>query len=159
VRKTKFCVTALAAFLIVGTLLASPVTSQGSAQNAISSAKNSLAQCYSAIQQAETAGANIGSLMTTLNQAAVSLSKAELAYSSGDYATAYSAASQCQSQLGGLIPQANTSQQNAEAARAQNFMFNLLSLVLAFSVLCAGIGVWIILNKRERRTVNGASKI
>jgi hypothetical protein len=158
-KKSNFCVLILIAIFVFGVFFASPVASQGSAQNAIISAKNTITQCFNAVQQAESAGANVDSLMTTLNQAAGSLSKAELAYSSGDYATAYSAASQCQSQLGGLIPQANTSQQNAEAARAQNFMFNLLSLVLAFSVLCAGIGVWIILNKRERRTVNGASKI
>ncbi len=155
VKKTKFCVTALAAFFIFGTLLASPVTSQGSAQNAISSAKNSLAQCYNAIQQAESAGANVDSVMTMLNQAAGSLSKAELAYSSGDYATAYSAASQCQNQLGGLTSQASTLQQNAEATRNQNFVSTVLSLIFSVSILCAGISAWITLNKRGGRSING----
>jgi ABC-type transport system involved in multi-copper enzyme maturation permease subunit len=158
-EKREICAITLTAIVLVGALLASPVASQGSAHSAISSAKSTIAQCYDAMQQAESAGANVDSLITKLNEAAGSLSNAELAYSSGDYATAYSAASQCQSQLGDFISQANTLQQSAEATRTQNFVFNVLSLTFSVSILCTGIAAWIILNKRERRTINGTPKI
>ncbi len=158
-KKTQLSLAALTSIILVGVILASPVASQGSAQSAISSAKNSIAQCYSAVQQAESAGGNVDYLITMLNQAADSLSKAELAYSSGDYATAYSAASQCQSQLAGLMSQANALQQSAEATRSQNSVFTMLSLTFSVSVLCTGIGAWVILNKPERRTIDGTPKI
>jgi predicted PurR-regulated permease PerM len=142
----------LAVVFSVSVLLIPSVASQGNAQSMISSAKNTITQCYGAAQQAESAGANVDSLISMLNQAAGSLSKAELAYSSGDYAAAYSAASQCQSQLSGFVSQANDLKQNAQAASSQSFLFTVLSLVSSVFILCAGVGAWIGLNRRERRS-------
>jgi hypothetical protein len=52
-------------------MFSSPVLAQqGSAQTAISSAKDTIKNCYDSAKEAEAAGANVDALMVTLNDAA-----------------------------------------------------------------------------------------
>jgi prophage DNA circulation protein len=153
-----FAVFALA-LLLCSTLFIPSVYAQGSAQAAINSAKDALKNCYTAVSEAEAAGANVDALMTTLNNAASSLSTAELAYASGDYDKAYNSAIQCQSKLNDFIPQANTLTANAQAASSQNFAFITFLSLLSLAVLGVGLGAWIVLSRREKRNIHGAGKI
>lgn len=145
---------------LVAAIFVSPVfADQGDAQNAISSAKNTIKNCYEAVKQAESAGANVDSLMVTLNDAAGLLSKAELAYSSNDYDSAYTYATQCQSKLGDFTSQATTLADNAHANTTQNFDYVILSAVGSIGILCAGVAAWVVLGRRERRSIDGSSTV
>jgi hypothetical protein len=124
---------------------------QDSAQNAISSAQSNVKDCYLAVRQAEAAGANVDSLLVSLNDAAGLLSKAQLSYSGKDYDTAYTYAVQCQSQLGDLITQANVAKVNANG-NAAGLVFEALSLGLSVGLVCAGVAAWVVLGKKQGRS-------
>ncbi|MGD6852626.1 MAG: hypothetical protein ACQCN6_11255 [Candidatus Bathyarchaeia archaeon] len=156
--KIRFSIIALTLLLCSG-LFISSVSAQGSAQAAINSAKDSLKNCYSAVSEAEAAGANVDDLMATLNDAASSLSTAELAYAGGDYDTAYNAASQCQSKLNDFIPQTNALAESARSESTQNLVFIVFLALLSLAVLAAGLGAWFVLGRRERRNMHGTGKI
>jgi hypothetical protein len=145
--------------LLSGFILPCVSASEGSARAAIDTAKTAIKNAYDTIAQAEAAGANVDSLMTTLNEAANSLSKAELAYSSGNYDTAYTAASQCQSQLGSTESDANRLKQDAASEATQNFLFMFVLLVASVALVGAGIGAWLILNRKERRSNNAPASL
>ena len=141
-------------------MFVSPVfASQGDAQNAISSAKNTVKNCYEAVKQAESAGANVDSLMATLNNAAGLLSKAELAYAGNDYASAYTYATQSQSQLGDFTSQASALTANAQANDTQNFVYVILSVVGSVGILCTGIAAWVISGRKKRGNFNGSPTV
>ncbi len=153
----KFWVVVLAAVILSVTLLVGPVSAdQGSAQNAINQGKNTLKKCYTAISAAESAGANVTSLMNTLNGAAETLSKAELAYSSRNYDSAFTYASQIAGKLSGFESQAETLRQTAIASTSQNELVTSALLAASIALTCAGVAVWIILNRRERRSSYGS---
>lgn len=134
-------------------MLASPIfADQNSAQSAISSAQSSLKSSYDAVEQAQAAGANVTSLMATLNNAANSLSEAQLAYASNNYDSAYTYAIQSQNTLNGFSSQASALQQNAGNADNQNLMITVLSIVGSTAILCSGVAAWAILNRKGRKT-------
>ncbi len=146
----------LTAFLMF-VLTVTPVhASQGSAQAAINQAKNTLKNCYTAISAAEAAGANVDSLALTLNGAAMNISNANLAYSGGNYDAAYNYASQAQSKLSGFEVQADQLQQNALADKDSNEVGSMALLAGATALFCIGVATWTVLDKKERRAVNGA---
>ncbi len=158
-QKKLFISILLAAFLC-SALYVSPISaSQGSAQTAIASAKTTIRTCYDSVLQAETAGANVDSLLVTLNEAAQSLSKAELSYGANDYDAAYTYASESQSKLNGFTSQATALQQSAATATSQNFLFTLLTLIAAVAIFCVGIAAWIVLSRKERRNIHGSPTI
>ncbi len=136
--------------LFIGTVSAN----QASAQAAIASAKQALVKAYTAVLKAESADANVNSLIVTLDDAANLLSKAELAYAARDYDSAYSYASQSQSKLAGVALRADELKQDALSGASQNLLFTSLSLAVSVAVLFAGIGVWAFLSKREARDIN-----
>ena len=145
---------------LVATIFVSPVfAEQSGAQNAISSAKNTIKNCYEAVKQAESAGANVDSLMVALNDAAGLLSKAELAYASNDYNSAYTYATQSQSKLGDLTSQATALTTNAQANATQNLVFTILLVVASIGILCAGIAAWVVLGRKERRSTYGSPTV
>ena len=78
--------------------------------------------------------------MVTLNDAAGLLSKADLAYASNDYDSAYNYATQSQNGLNDIVSQANAQKAAAQQIGTQNFMFTILSLVAAVAIVCGGIG-------------------
>ncbi len=149
----------LAVFLVAAMFVSPVFAQQGSAQNAISQAKNTIQTCYDAVKQAESAGANVDSLMVTLNDAAGSLSKAELAYASNDYNSAYTYATQSQSKLNDFTGQATALKENAQANATQNLVYTILSAVGSIGILCAGIVAWVVLGRRQRRSINGSPTV
>ncbi|MCL5877788.1 MAG: hypothetical protein M1540_08265 [Candidatus Bathyarchaeota archaeon] len=150
----------LFAALLCSTLLFATVSaSQGSAQAAIASAKKAIVNAYASVLQAESAEANVNSLIIALNDAANLLSKAELAYSAQDYDSAYSYASQSQSKLAGVAIQADELKQTALSVASQNLLFTFLSLIVSIAVLFAGIGVWALLSKRDARNIDETAVI
>ena len=151
---------ALIAVLLVGTLLVFPVcASQDSAQNAITQAKVSFKTCYEAVLKAESAGANVDSLVVTLNNAAALLSKAELAYASSNYDDAYTYAAQSQSELGDFTTQANALTLNAQANAERNTTFRYISAIAGLTILTAGIVAWAVSGKAKRRNLLGTSTV
>jgi hypothetical protein len=141
----------IAVFVLAVCALTAPVyADQSGAQNAISSAQNNIKDCYKAVRQAETAGANTDQLLATLNGAADLLSKAQLAYSGKDYDAAYNYAAQCQSQLGDFVSQANTAKVNA-GGHVGGLLFEALSLGVSVGLICAGVAAWVVLGKKQRR--------
>jgi hypothetical protein len=159
-RIFKLSVTVFFAVFLVAAIFVSPVfADRGGSQKAISSAKDSLKNCYDAVKQAESAGANVDSLMVTLNDVAGSLSKAELAFAGNDYDSAYTYSMRCQSKLNDFTSQATALKENAQATATQNFVFTILSLAASIGILCAGITAWIVLGRRERRSFHGSPTV
>ncbi len=152
IKGLRTCVIAVVILFITTALFASPVFAQNSAQAAIVSAQNNFKSCYDAAEQAQAAGANVDSLMVTLNDAAGLLSKAQLAYASNDYNSAYTYATQSQTTLNGFISQATALQQNADNNDNLNFIITILSIMGSVAILCAGIFAWVTLNRKGRKT-------
>lgn len=147
-----FVITVIILFITTA-LFASPAfADQNSAQTAIMSAQNNLKTCYDAAKQAQAAGANVDSLMVTLNDAAGLLSDAELAYASNDYNSAYNYATQSQSKLNGFTFQASALRQNAINNDNQNFITLVSSVIGSVAILCVGIAAWVTLNRKQRKT-------
>jgi len=152
---------AIVAATLTCTMLLTPLASgdQNSAQNAINSAKKTLKECYTAVSQAEAAGANVTSLVATLNQAAGKFSMAELAYAGNNFDIASSYANQAQSKLSGLTNEAVALKQAATSAASQDRQFTILSLTFSIALLSAGFAVWLFFNRREKRYSNATSKL
>ena len=138
------------------TVLASPVwAEQSSAGTAISSAQNTILNCYNAAKEAEAAGANITAIVATLNEAGTLLSQAELAYAANDFDAAFNLAVQSQNALSDFIGEANTLKENALQQQNQDFLINVVgSIIGAFAVIVAGGVVWLLL-KRKCQTAEG----
>jgi ATP-dependent Zn protease len=151
IKGLKIFIIAVVILFITSASFASPVfADQNSAQTAIMSAQNNLKTCYDAVKQAQAAGANVDSLMVTLNDAAGLLSEAELAYASNDYNSAYTYATQSQSKLNGFTSQATALQQNAVNNDNKNFI-TIVSSIASVAILCVGIAAWVILNRKGRK--------
>lgn len=154
-RKTCFkpLVSAVVVLLMLIAVVGSPVSAQGDAAAAISSAKNTILSCYNAAKAAETAGANITTLTDTLNEAGSLLSQAELEYSRSDFAAAASFAVQSQNKLNNFVAKANSLRGSAAQRESLDFLVNVVgSLAGAFAVVGVGVAAWVFLKKRPRTT-------
>ncbi|MGE5554700.1 MAG: hypothetical protein ACM3UY_00335 [Methanocella sp.] len=144
-------------FVLLMSLFMTPLAvCQEGAGSAIDSAQRAIQNCYQAAKEAESAGANVSSLMRTLNKAADLFSKAELAYVAQDYNAAYTYASQSQNTLNGFTDQASELQQSASAKTSQEAEANLLLLLASVVVFVSGLSTWLVLYRRERRSIHGA---
>jgi len=103
------------------------------ASSAIEGAENVLRQAFEAVLEAERAGANISSLMTTLNEAGRLLAEAEIAYGIGNSGEAVSEADQCYVLVNGVIGEA-LSLKSSVLADAQRISMQTLTLSLMGSV-------------------------
>ncbi len=101
------------------------------AQLAINSAKNALRDAYKSVFQAESPGANVESLMITLNEAADLLSKAELPDAAKDYGAANNYASQSQIKLNGLTGKAAALTQSIQSSASKVSLFKILPLIIS----------------------------
>ncbi|MCX8154184.1 MAG: hypothetical protein N3E52_07105, partial [Candidatus Bathyarchaeota archaeon] len=130
---------------------------QANAASVIASAKNQVVACYQAAAEAESAGANITALVTILNNASALISRAEYAYSTGDFDAARDFAVQSQSLLSNFVAEANVLKETAVVQRTQDFWINIVgSAVGALAVLGVGSAVWVILRRREE---SGAAQV
>jgi hypothetical protein len=148
---------ALLAFVVLLLLIIivpAPVwANQEDARTAISSVKSTVLKCYTAVKEAETAGANITVIVGTLNEACSLLSKAELAYTRNDFDAALNLALQSQSRLNNFIAEANALQKTATQQQDQDFLINVIgSLIGTFVLVVAGFAVWLFLKRKYETT-------
>lgn len=138
--------------LVVGVFFPLARADQGAAASSIASAKERLVACYRAAEDAESAGANITSLVAVLNDAGLLLSLAEHAYSISDFEVARDYAAQSQGFLGNFVAEANVLKEEAVKQRSQDFLINVVgSGVGAFVVLGAGVAVWVFLKRKYEK--------
>lgn len=152
--RSKAPITLFTILLLFVTVGAAPVwAEQANASTAISSAKNTILNCYSAAKEAEAAGANITVLTGTLNEAGSLLSQAELAYATGDFNTALNLADQSKNRLSNFIGEANSLKETATQQRNQDFLINVVgSTVGAFVIIVTGFAVWFFLKRKYKPT-------
>ena len=142
--------------------LSSPSTivfaQQNDAGSSILSAQNKLVNCFEAARMAETSGANISQLTKTLNDAGSLLSRAELAFSTGDNDSAQGLALQSQNELTNFISQANSLQTSATQNRSNSFWLNFVGSVSGtFAVIVGSVVIWVMLRRKYRNS--GSAKI
>jgi hypothetical protein len=157
-KLSKILLLSVAFSLLFVALLSSTVSAnQSDAATAISSAQNTIVNCYDAAKAAEAAGANITGLAGTLNEAGLLLSQAQLAYSQSDFDAAANYAAQSQNKLNGFISQADSLRQAALQRESWDFLVNFVgSIVGAFAVVAAGFAVWFFLKRRYGAGDTGA---
>ncbi len=80
--------------------------SEAEASAIMDGTEETIIQCYSAIAKADNVGANISTLLMTLQQAGELLSQASLSFNTGDFDSALDLASQSQELLKGFISDA-----------------------------------------------------
>jgi hypothetical protein len=140
-------VVSLTAFYAPSVVLAQ----QSDISTTISSVERSLIQCYDAARAAEAASANISKLTLRLNNASLLLSRAELAYSNGDFGAAQSLAFQSQNILVGFVSDANSLHNSAAQNRTFSFLTNVVGSILGtILLLTASFVVWSKLKKRKQ---------
>jgi hypothetical protein len=145
--RISFGVLLLAVFSVAFLSVPSVVLAQ---QNeAISAAQSTLAQCNDAARAAESVGANISQLTIRLNSAGLLLSRAELAYSNGEFGSASSLAAQSQSELASFVSDANSLQASAAQSRTFDFLLNMVgSAAGTVAVLVGSVVVWRLLKRK-----------
>jgi hypothetical protein len=152
VQRKKLLIAAASLMLILAIFSSTLPTQQAYAQTTISSAQNTLKNCYKAAKDAEAAGANITVLTNTLNEAGVLLSKAEFSFSQGDSAAANNYAAQCQNKLNNFISQAENLKQAAVQSERRDFLINVVgSIAGVFTIIGAGLAAWVILKRRYEK--------
>ena len=120
-----------------------------SADTAISAAKSKLLESFNDARAAEAAGANITDLTDKLNVAGLLLSEAEQAYSSGNFYSAESLATQSQIELSSLFSTSNSLQVRAIQKQSLDLWMNLVgSICGTIAVLAGSIVTWIMLKHR-----------
>jgi uncharacterized membrane protein len=115
----------------------------------IQNASNALDQAFSAVLDAEKAGANVTDLLTQLNVAANSLAQAENSYRTGDLASAIYHADNVLPVTSYILEAAQTAEQNALTSGQASIW-----ATIAFTVMCASVFllilflVWSVFNRR-----------
>jgi hypothetical protein len=131
---------------------------QSNAASAISSAQSELVTCYEAARMAERSGANISQLTKTLNDVSSLLSRAELAFSTGDDDSAQNLAIQSQNELTNFISEANSLQTSATQNKLDSFLLNFVGSVSGtFAVIVGSLIVWFLLKRKYGN--EGSAKI
>lgn len=122
---------------------------ESDARALVSGAQQRMNTCYRAAADAAKAGANVTGLLSTLDDAGNSLSKAELALYQADFNSAYSLALESEGKLNGFEDVASGLKVSAVNAGSLDFAVNVVgSSVGAVVVLVLGFLVWRLLRKR-----------
>jgi hypothetical protein len=122
---------------------------QDAAGSALSSAKQQLVTCYLAAREAEAAGADVSTLTIELEGAGELFSRAELAYSAGDFEAAIDLASQSSLALNGFLQNADLVRFQAIRQANLDFWFSLVTTIVgSLVVIIGGFLVWWRLKKR-----------
>lgn len=130
---------------------------QNDAASAISAAQSKLVHCFDAARAAEAASANISKLTSTFNGASLLFSRAEFAYSTGDFDAAQNFAAQSQNLLGNFVSTANSLQAAATQDRNMDFLLNVVGSVAGtVAVLVGSVVVWVLLKRKYGN--NGVQK-
>jgi 3-phosphoglycerate kinase len=123
--------------------------SENDAKDAITEAEKNIVLCYDAVAEADAAGANVTTLMATLNEAGALLSKAELSYKTGDFDSAINFTSQSQDKLNGFVMEAETLTEQAVQEHYWDFLITVGgSTVGTLAVVIGSFVVWRFLKKK-----------
>lgn len=126
---------------------------EADARSAIVAAENRVVDCYTAVLDAEEAGANVTGLLRVLNEAGELLSWAKLTYSAGDFDSALDFAVRSQEKLNGIVAETDLLRKTAAQQRYWDFMFNVAgSFVGTGLVVCGGFVVWFLLKRKYDET-------
>jgi hypothetical protein len=122
---------------------------ESDARAAVTEAQKRISVCYDAAADAAKAGGNVTSLLSTLNDAGNSLSKAELALSQGDFNSANALALESEGKLNGFENAASGLKESAVKAGNWDFEVNVVgSSVGSVVVLALGFVVWRLLRRK-----------
>jgi hypothetical protein len=127
-------------------------TSKAEAASALVTSGNSVISAYQALLNASEAGANVSSLLVWLNDAGWFLSRAQIAFKSGDFDSALEYAAQCQGKLDGFVADADALKENAIYEHYMDFLVNVAgSIVGAVSIVCVSLISWFFLKRKYAR--------
>lgn len=116
---------------------------EAEAGSAVAAAEGRVVVCYRAVADADEVGANVTGLLVVLDEAGLLLSRADLAYESGDFDSAFDYAVQSREKLDGFVVEADALRDDAIQQRSWDFMVNVVgSVVGAVVVVCGGFIVW-----------------
>jgi hypothetical protein len=119
------------------------------AGSAIADAEGRIVLCYQAVADADRAGANVTDLLAVLNESGLLLSRANLAYKTGDFDSAFNFSLLSQERLDGFVVEADVLREAAVQQCYWDFMVNVVgSIVGAVVVVCGGFAVWFLLKRR-----------
>ena len=143
----------LLVFLGLASQLCVPIVlaqiSEVEAASALVTSENAVFSAYQAVSNASEAGANVSSLLVRLNESGWFLSRAQIAFKSGDFDSAVEFAVQCQGKLNGFAADADALKENAIYEHYMDFFVNVAGpIVEAVSVVCVSLIIWFFL-KRE----------
>jgi hypothetical protein len=131
----------------------SSASSDSDAGSAIAQADQRVNLCYSAVADAEKAGANVTGLLFVLDDAGMLLSKAHLAFQNGDFDSAYNFAVQSNTTLNGFESVANSLRNTAAQQKRLDLAVNVVgSTEGAVAVVIAGLWLWFYLRKRPEKS-------
>jgi len=124
------------------------------ANTAISQAEHDLNSAYVAVAAAETAEADISTLLTKLSSAGDYLSRAQAAYKSGNYENANALAVECSSTVEGVSEDAASLKADAEKMRSGTFLFTAIGSSAGLVLLLVfGLRGWRLLKKWYSRRI------
>ena len=126
--------------------------SEAEAASALVTSEDSVISAYQALSNASEAGANVSSLLVRLNEAGWFLSRAQIAFKSGDFDSALEYAAQCQEKLNGFAADADALKENAIYEHYMDFLVNVAgSIVGAVSIVCVSLISWFFLKRKYAR--------
>jgi len=115
----------------------------------ISQAETDIGSAYAVVADAETAGVDISALLNQLSSAGDSLSRAYVAFGTGEYANASALAIECSRALDGVTVTAASLKAEAEKAHSDRLLFSMVgSSVGLVLLLVFGFLGWKLLKKR-----------
>jgi competence protein ComGC len=127
------------------------------AKTAIAEAQEVIINCYAAALDAENSGANITQLLSAPNEAGMFLSKANLAYSEGNFSSAVYFANLARTQLDGFLNLAQTLKEKGIQQRNQDFIINIVGSIAGSGVtICGGLAVFFLLRRKYGKTEGAA---
>jgi hypothetical protein len=143
----------LCVLLLVNAAPVCRASGEPDASLAIGEAEQRVDVCYLAVANAQKAGANVTDLLSVLGEAGMLLSKAQLAFVTGDFSSAYILATQSKARLDGFDSLASSSRDVAAKQRYLDFMSNVVGSAFGtFAVIVGGVLTWFFLRRKYSRS-------
>jgi hypothetical protein len=122
------------------------------ARSAIVDTEQKIAACYEVAADADSIGANISTLLITLNEAGDLLSKAKLAYNIADFDAALSYGLSAQRKLDGFVAEADILKETAFRQNYLDFAVNVVgSIIGTAAVICGSLIILVISRKKAQK--------
>lgn len=131
----------------------SSAATESDAGSAMAQAQQRIETCYSLAADAAKAGANVTSLLETLDEAGWNLSQAQAAFQNGDFDSASALAVHSSHLLDGFEANASSLKDSASQAARVDFLVNVVgSTAGTFAVIVGGLLVWFILKRKPEKS-------